>query len=117
MVVSADVVVADNDSAATHLASTYGHWVHDIRTGRGAQPYLDPTTASPLTAEQRAVVDDRIRTQFVGSPSTVAERLDTLARVTGADELVITSVTYDLEDRLRSHQLLAAEWGLTDSSR
>lgn len=117
VVVSADVVVADNDSAATHLASTYGHWVYDIRAGRGAQPYLDPTTASPLTAGQRAVVDDRIRTQFVGSPSTVAERLDTLARVTGADELVITSVTYDLEDRLRSHQLLAAEWGLTDSSR
>lgn len=117
VVVSADVVVADDDSTATHLASTYGHWVHDIRTGRGAQPYLDPDSAAPLTEEQRAVVDDRIRTQFVGSPSTVAERLDTLARVTGADELVITSVTHDFADRLRSHQLLAAEWGLTDSRR
>lgn len=117
VVVSADVVVAEDDSTATHLASTYGHWVHDIWTGRGAQPYLDPDSAAPLTDEQRAVVDDRIRTQFVGSPSTVAERLDTLARVTGADELVITSVTHDFDDRLRSHQLLAAEWGLTDSRR
>ncbi|MCM3895191.1 MULTISPECIES: LLM class flavin-dependent oxidoreductase [Gordonia] len=117
VVVSADVVVAEDDSTATHLASTYGHWVHDIRTGRGAQPYLDPDSAGQLTGEQLAVVDDRIRTQFVGSPSTVAERLDTLARVTGADELVITSVTHDFDDRLRSHQLLAAEWGLTDSRR
>lgn len=115
--VSADVVVADDDSLATQLASTYGHWVYDIRTGRGAQPYLDPETAPPLTVDQRAAVDDRLRTQFVGAPSTVAEQLHTLARVTGADELVITSVTHDFDDRLRSHQLLAAEWGLTDSHR
>lgn len=117
VVVSADVVVADDDSLATQLASTYGHWVYDIRTGRGVQPYLDPATAPPLTADQRAAVDDRLRTQFVGAPSTVAEQLRTLARVTGADELVITSVTHDFDDRLRSHQLLAAEWGLTDSHR
>ncbi len=112
VVVSADVVVAEDDSTARHLASTYGHWVYDIRSGAGAGDYLDPATAPPLSDDQRAVVDDRVRTQFVGSPSTVAERLDTLARVTGADELVITSVTHDFEDRKRSHRLLAREWGL-----
>ena len=32
--------------------------------------------------------------------------------VTGADELVVTSVTHKHEDRLRSYELLAREWGL-----
>ena len=111
VVVSADAVVADDDATARELASTYGHWTHSIRAGRGAIPYPDPKTTSPLTDEERALVDDRIVTQFVGSPSTVAERLDTLRRVTGADELVVTSVTHGHEERLRSYELLAREWG------
>ncbi|WP_301848986.1 LLM class flavin-dependent oxidoreductase [Rhodococcus pyridinivorans] len=112
VVVSADAVVADDDATARELASTYGHWTHSIRSGHGAIPYPDPETTPPLTDEERALVDDRIVTQFVGSPSTVAERLDTLRRVTDADELVVTSVTHCHEDRLRSYELLAREWGL-----
>lgn len=112
VVVSADVVVAEDDATAQHRASTYGHWVHSIRSGAGAAPYLDPDTAPPLDDDQRAVVDDRIRTQFVGSPDTVVEGLRTLARVTEADELVITSVTHGFDHRLQSHELLARAWGL-----
>ncbi|MCD2099270.1 LLM class flavin-dependent oxidoreductase [Rhodococcus rhodochrous] len=112
VVVSADAVVADDDATARELASTYGHWTHSIRSGHGAIPYPNPDTTPPLTDEERALVDDRIGTQFVGSPNTVAERLDTLRRVTDADELVVTSVTHGHEDRLRSYELLAREWGL-----
>src|SRR5690348_12457184 len=42
VVVSADVVVADDTETARHLASTYGHWVYSIRRGGGAAPYPDP---------------------------------------------------------------------------
>ncbi|WP_036501333.1 LLM class flavin-dependent oxidoreductase [Nocardia aobensis] len=112
LVVSADVVVADDDATAAHLASTYGHWVYSIRSGAGAAEYLDPDTAPALTEQQQRLVHDRVTTQFVGAPSSVAERLSALQQLTGADELVVTSVTHRHEDRLRSHELLAAEWGL-----
>lgn len=56
------------------------------------------------------MVNDRLATQFVGNPDEVAERLTALQRVSGADELVITSVTYRHEDRLRSHELIAKRW-------
>ena len=52
VVVSADVVVADDTATARHLASSYGHWVYSIRTGGGAAPYPDPDTGEPLTDEQ-----------------------------------------------------------------
>jgi alkanesulfonate monooxygenase SsuD/methylene tetrahydromethanopterin reductase-like flavin-dependent oxidoreductase (luciferase family) len=112
VVISADVVVAKDDATAQHHASTYGHWVHNIRSGAGAAEYLDPATVTPLTAEQHRLVDDRLATQFVGSPATVTERLAALQRVSGADELLVTSVTYAHADRLESHRLLAEAWGL-----
>lgn len=113
LVVSADVVVAEDHAKARHLASTYGHWVYSIRSGAGAAAYLDPDTAPPLTPEQQRLVQDRVSTQFVGTAAEVADRLTALQRLTGADELVVTSVTHRHEDRLASHRLLAREWGLT----
>jgi alkanesulfonate monooxygenase SsuD/methylene tetrahydromethanopterin reductase-like flavin-dependent oxidoreductase (luciferase family) len=112
VVVSADIVVADDSATARHLATGYGQWVYSIRTGVGAMPYPDPDDCPPLTDEQLPVVKDRLETQFVGNPDEVAERLHALQRLTGADELVVTSVTYRHEDRLRSHELIAKRWGL-----
>jgi alkanesulfonate monooxygenase SsuD/methylene tetrahydromethanopterin reductase-like flavin-dependent oxidoreductase (luciferase family) len=112
VVVSADIVVADDSETARHLASTYGHWVHSIRAGDGAIPYPDPDTVEPLSDDQLEVVKDRTATQFVGDAEEVATKLETLQRVTGADELVVTSVTHDHSDRLRSHESLAKRWGL-----
>ena len=112
VVVSADAVVAEDDATAKELASTFAHWTHSIRSGHGAIPYPDPAHTAPLGEAERAAVEDRLITQFVGAPATVADRLDSLRRLTDADELVITSVTHDHGDRLRSYELLAAEWGL-----
>ena len=63
------------------------------------------------------MVRDRVETQFVGSPATVVAKLETLAAVSGADELVITTITHDHADRVRSHELLAEEWFAQSDSR
>jgi len=114
VVVSADIVVADDGATAKHLAKGYGQWVYSIRTGVGAMPYPAPDDCPPLTDEQLPVVKDRLETQFVGNPDEVADRLCALQRLTGADELVVTSVTHRHEDRLRSHQLIAQRWGIAE---
>ena len=112
VVVSADVVVAEDSATARRLAAGYGQWVYSIRTGVGAVPYPSPDDCQPLPEEKLPVVKDRLETQFVGDPDEVAERLSALQRLTGADELVVTSVTHDHQDRLRSHELLAKRWGV-----
>jgi alkanesulfonate monooxygenase SsuD/methylene tetrahydromethanopterin reductase-like flavin-dependent oxidoreductase (luciferase family) len=53
-----------------------------------------------------------VETQFVGSPATVVDRLDALAAVTGADELLVTTITHRHEDRVASQTLLAQEWAV-----
>ncbi|BAL89025.1 putative luciferase-like monooxygenase [Actinoplanes missouriensis 431] len=112
LMVSADVLVAEDDETARRLAAPFARWVHSIRTGFGAVPFpsIEEADGYAWTAEARALVADRVDTQFVGSPQTVAERLRTLQRVTGADELLITTIAHRHADRVRSYELLAKEW-------
>lgn len=116
VMVSADVVVAPTEAEARDLAAPYGPWVRSIRSGEGAMKFASPQTAAATLASwsdsDRASVADRTGTQFVGTPSSVAKQLRVLQEATGADELLTTTITYRHADRVRSFDLLAAEWGL-----
>jgi len=109
--VSADVV-ADDEATARELATGYGLWVRSIRSGAGAIAFPAPeqARAHTWTDADRALVADRVDTQFVGSPKQVAGQLGQLQEATGADELIITTITHDHADRVHSYQLLAEEW-------
>jgi alkanesulfonate monooxygenase SsuD/methylene tetrahydromethanopterin reductase-like flavin-dependent oxidoreductase (luciferase family) len=110
--VSADVVVAGTEAAARELAAGYGLWVRSIRTAEGAIPFPTPEQARrhQWTDTDRELVADRIDTQFVGTPGQVADKLEQLRDATEADELIITTITHDHADRVRSFRLLAEEW-------
>ncbi|MFE9999909.1 LLM class flavin-dependent oxidoreductase [Streptomyces avermitilis] len=110
--VSADVVVAEDDETARELATGYGLWVRSIRTAEGAIqfPTPDEARAHAWSDADRALVQDRLDTQFVGSPGRVADRLEQLQEATRADELLITTITHGHADRVRSYELLADEW-------
>ncbi|MBV9593884.1 MAG: LLM class flavin-dependent oxidoreductase [Actinobacteria bacterium] len=110
--VSADVVVAPDEDTARELATGYGLWVRSIRTAEGAIQFPTPAQARRYewSDADRELVADRVETQFVGSPAQVADRLKRLRDATEADELVVTTITHDHRDRVRSYELLAAEW-------
>jgi alkanesulfonate monooxygenase SsuD/methylene tetrahydromethanopterin reductase-like flavin-dependent oxidoreductase (luciferase family) len=119
VVVSADVVVAPTDEEARELASPYALWVHSIRSRLAAVPFPTPGEAAARrwTEEEWDLVADRVDTQFVGAPGTVVAGLEVLRRVTGADELLVTTITHDHADRVRSFRLLAEAWGLAGPAR
>jgi alkanesulfonate monooxygenase SsuD/methylene tetrahydromethanopterin reductase-like flavin-dependent oxidoreductase (luciferase family) len=110
--VSADAVVAADEGTARELVAGYGPWVLSIRTGAGAIEFPTPAQARShrWTPEDRELVADRLDTQFVGTAGQVADQLERLRDATGADELIITTITHDHADRVRSYQLLAEEW-------
>ncbi|MEU8399800.1 LLM class flavin-dependent oxidoreductase [Nonomuraea sp. NPDC048892] len=112
VIVSADAVVAETEAKARELASPYALWVRSIRTGAGAMPFPSPAEAAAheWSREDVELVKDRVDTQFTGTPSQVVQRLRTLRRVTGADELLVTTITHDHDDRVRSYELLAEAW-------
>jgi alkanesulfonate monooxygenase SsuD/methylene tetrahydromethanopterin reductase-like flavin-dependent oxidoreductase (luciferase family) len=105
-------VVAPDDESAQKLAAGYAPWVRSIRKGQGAIPFPGPDEAGRLawSDEDRALVSDRVDTQFVGSPQTVAAQLEVLRDAVDADELIVTTITHSHTDRIRSFTLLAQEW-------
>lgn len=110
--VSADVVVAEGEAVARELATGYGLWARSIRRGEGAIKFPAPheARAHAWTDEDRELVADRVETQFAGTASQVADQLGQLREAAGADELIITTITHDHADRVRSFRLLADEW-------
>jgi luciferase family oxidoreductase group 1 len=112
VVVSADAVVGPDDETAAELATGFALWVRSIRRGEGAIPFPTPEAARrhQWSDEDRALVRDRVDTQFVGSADTVCARLEQLREATDADELVVTTITHGHEDRVNSYRLLADAW-------
>ena len=68
-------LVAPDEATAPERAAGYGPSVRSIKVGEGAVEY--PSTAQARSLlwidEDRALVADRLDTQFVGSPTQVAD--------------------------------------------
>ncbi|KAA9374566.1 LLM class flavin-dependent oxidoreductase [Microbispora cellulosiformans] len=112
VMVSADVLVAPTEEEARRVGEPYGLWVRSIRSGGGAVRYPSPEEAyaHEWSEEDRALVADRVDTRFAGTPEKVVEGLRVLKEATGADELLVTTITHDHADRVRSQDLLAEAW-------
>ena len=81
------------------------------RTGRFTPlPSPQAAAAHPDLEEANRLPSNRV----VGEISTVMRDLEELVDRTGAAELMVTSVAYDLSARIRSIELLAEHW-LTDT--
>jgi alkanesulfonate monooxygenase SsuD/methylene tetrahydromethanopterin reductase-like flavin-dependent oxidoreductase (luciferase family) len=52
---------------------------------------------------------NRLR-HFIGTPAKVAAMIRHIADDTQADEIMVTTMIYGVEERRRSYELLAAEW-------
>ena len=59
------------------------------------------------TYAERELIEQRLSATVLGSPRQVHDRLDALARETGVDELMVTTMTHAHADRVRSYELVA----------
>ena len=103
-IVTAGVLAADTDDEAEHLAGPARLAMLAMRTGRRLT-LLSPEQAAvhPDMEVARAMPSNRI----VGDAETVAERLDELVTITDADEVMVSTMTYGLAERVRTLELVA----------
>lgn len=74
---------------------------------RGPAPTLGEAAAHPFTEEQLDRMRSKRSRQIVGVPDDVRTEIDALVTATGADEVVVLTITPSFEDRVRSYELLA----------
>jgi luciferase family oxidoreductase group 1 len=106
--VAAAVICAETDERARWLAGSAALSFLRLRAGRpGPLPSPEEAAAYPYSEAERASIADRQASSIVGSPQTVRRGITELLEATAADELMITTMTHDPADRLRSYDLVA----------
>lgn len=105
--IAVNVICADSDEKALWQAGPSALAFLKLRTGK-PEALVTPEEAAayPYNDLEKAFVDDRWRDQAVGSPETVERQLRDLLSQTGANELMLTTMVYDLEDRSHSYELV-----------
>jgi luciferase family oxidoreductase group 1 len=108
-----NVLCAESDERARWLHGSSELSMVRLRSGR-PQPFPTPEEAAAreYTGPERALLATMDRAPVVGGPATVAAGLGELLDRTGADELMVTTVTHDHAERVCSYDLLAGMWGL-----
>ncbi len=108
VMVGAQVVAADSDAEARFLATSIQQAFVNLRSGRPSRlPPPREGLAEQLSPEHAAMLEEVLACAAIGSPVTVAQRLDALAARTQADELILTTQIHDHGARLRSLEIVA----------
>jgi luciferase family oxidoreductase group 1 len=106
--ICAAVICADTDEDAERLAAPGRLGILSLRHGRPRRlPTPEEAAAHPLTGADHALIANFAGGHVVGGPETVRAGLERLLDETAADELMISTSTYELADRLHSYELVA----------
>jgi luciferase family oxidoreductase group 1 len=108
LMVGVQVIAAESDAAARRLFTTPQQ--RFLRLIRSQPVELLPPVDSMdglWNDWERAAVESKLRAAIVGSEATVKEGLERLVAVTGADELIVVTDTWDHAARLESYRRLA----------
>src|ERR1700729_3635908 len=105
--VAVSAICADTDERAQWLSGPAALSFVRLRSGTPA-PLASPEEAAayPYSDREREFARDRFSGQALGSPETVRHQLASLLERTAADELMLTTMVYDIGDRIHSFELI-----------
>ncbi len=103
-----NVFIADTDEEAEKLFTSMIRMFVGVLTG-ARQPMQPPTDMTPDLMEvlQHPSLHAMLKYSFVGSKSTVKNKVKDFLWLTGVDELIAVSAMYNIQDRLKSVRLFA----------
>lgn len=114
VIVSANVAVADSADAAEELLLPEAWAMAQSRT-RGEFPPLAPVEAIRqvgMSPRQQQLVAESLSAAVAGTEAAVGERIGRLLEATGADELMVTTNTFDTGVLAAADRRLARMFGL-----
>ena len=104
------VICAETDERAQWLAGPGRLAMVRLRSGRpGRYPTPEEAAAYSFTPMEKEIAKGIGRSSIVGSVDTVRRGLVELHERTGANELMITTMTHGHDDRMESYRLVAEE--------
>nr|WP_277932749.1 MsnO8 family LLM class oxidoreductase [Streptomyces formicae] len=117
VVVAGTVAVAGSEDEARRLLVPEA-WAMAYARTHGTFPPLAPAErieAREMTAKERELYESGLRGQIHGTEEQVRDALETVIEESGADEVLVTTSTYDRAGLLDSYRRLARIAGLTSA--
>lgn len=111
VILGVSAICAPTDEEAEYLATSMElSWVRLQRGELLPLPSPEEAKAYPYNEVEQTIVRNYRSLVIVGSPQTVRERIETMVDQTQADEIMIMTMVYSHEARLRSYELIAQEF-------
>ncbi|MFT5671156.1 MAG: luciferase family oxidoreductase group 1 [Glaciecola sp.] len=100
-------VVADTDEEAKYLFTSVQQQFMNMRRGVN-RPFARPVDdlSQICTDADQAMLSHILRYALVGSPQTVADKLNQFIETTEVDELIVSMPIHDIKARLKSAEML-----------
>jgi luciferase family oxidoreductase group 1 len=115
VILGVSVMCAPTDEEADHLTTSSDlGWLRLHRREFSPLPSPEEARAYVYSPQERVVVEMNRLRHFIGTPPKVVSLIRQVLEDTQADEVMVTSMIYGREERRRSYELLAREWGLID---
>lgn len=113
-ILAVSVAIGEDDEHAEYLAKTLELSFLRLRTGRFG-PAVSPEEAAayPYTDAERELAAGFRNMHIVGGPERVKARLDQLIEETQADELMVATMVFSHDERVRSLERIAKLYDLT----
>jgi luciferase family oxidoreductase group 1 len=108
--VGVNVIAADTNERAHWLATSQQQQFLSLRRGEPTKLKAPIDNIDDVWSEmEKAAVEQSLdsRSTIVGDPETVKKGLEDFISETDADEVIINSQIFNLEDRLRSYEIVA----------
>ncbi|GAF64587.1 putative oxidoreductase [Bacillus sp. TS-2] len=108
VMVGMNVIAAETTEKANWLASSQEHQFLSLIRGKPAR--LIPATEQidhHLSFQEQMALEKRSSSNIIGNKQVVEEGLISFLKETNADEIIISSMIYDINDRLKSYEMVA----------
>jgi luciferase family oxidoreductase group 1 len=111
IILTVSAICAETTELAEEIALSSLIW--NIQQGKGeglsGVPSIESAKVYKLAAEDYQKVENMKRKMIIGDPMQVKERLLDLHKQYNPDEIMILTITYSPEDRIKSYELIAGE--------
>jgi len=103
-----NVIAAESDEKAEWLSTSMKQQFLNMMRGKPTQlkPPVDDMNELWLPHEKEAL-ERQFATSIIGSPETVKSKLQGFLTMTGVNELMVNSMIYDHQERLKSYEIVS----------
>ena len=111
IIICINVICAETTEQAHYLATSELQKFLHLQRGDNS-PLSKPThdMSRLWEAWEEKSIRHKTRESIWGTPAFVKEKLESLAQRTGANEVMINSMIYNPEDRIKSYELISEVW-------